>query len=101
MDCRLVNYQWFLSEFNEVQKMDKQQLLTWIAGILTTLNEVSPNDPIPASSIYLAMGMNMSDYEIVRNMMLAGGWISTTSSTIALTQKGRDKAIELENAMAR
>lgn len=80
--------------------MDKQQLLSWIAGILTTLNEVSPNDPIPASSIYLAMGMNMSDYELVRNMMTSAGWISTTPSTIALTQKGRDKAIELEQAMA-
>ena len=81
--------------------MDKQQLLTWIAGILTTLNEVSPNDPIPASSIYLAMGMNMSDYELVRNIMLQCDYITTTPSTIALTQKGRDKAIEIEATLAR
>lgn len=80
--------------------MDKQQLLSWIAGILTTINEVSPNDPIPASSIYLAMGMNIRDYELVRDVMLHCEFITTTSETIALTDKGRAKAIELEQAVA-
>lgn len=56
MDCRHVNYQWFLSEFSEVQNYG--------------------------------------------NSKGSAGWISTTPSTIVLTQKGRDKAIELKQAMA-
>ena len=77
--------------------MDKQQLLSWIAGILTTLNEVSPTEPIPASSIYLAMGMNMHDYELVRNLMVQCRFITTTPSTITLTELGRSKASEIES----
>lgn len=80
---------------------EKNTVITWIAGILTTINEVSPNDPIPASSIYLAMGMNYHDYELVRNMLLSAGWITVTPSTIALTASGREKAIAIESALTK
>ena len=81
--------------------MNRNELLTYISAILTTILEVSPTDPIPASSIYLAMGMNLQNYELVRDVMVKCNWVVATSSTIALTSEGRAKATELENALVR
>ena len=81
--------------------LTKNELLTYVSAILTTLLEVSPNDPIPASSIYLALGMDLGKYELVKDIMVQCNWIVATSFTITLTSEGRAKATELENALAK
>lgn len=74
---------------------ERKQVLAIVGAILSTIYEVSPNDPIPASSIYLALGMNLQQYEYITNAMVSAGLIIKTSSTIAITDSGKAKALEL------
>lgn len=79
----------------------RQQLLVYVSAILTTLYEVSPDEPVAASSLYLALGMNMSDYTFVRDMLVDCKWATATPSTIKLTNEGKSKAIEINAALAK
>jgi len=80
---------------NRVQNMNQQRLLATIAAILTTIYETSPNDPIPASPVYMALGMNIELYTQLTDIMVKAKLIVKTSETLALTDVGRDKAIAL------
>lgn len=75
--------------------MSQQRALATIAAILTTIYEVSPNEPIPASPIYIGLGMDINLYHTLTDVMVKANLIVKTSETIGLTDIGRDKAIAL------
>jgi len=66
-----------------------------ISAILTTLLDVDP-EPAPASSIYMALGCDHSLYESVSLSLATNGLVVKTSTTLALTDLGREKAKELQ-----
>ena len=73
------------------------QLLALIAGILTTLLETGG---APASSLYLAVNMNMRLWESMRDLMLKAEWIEISNHYVTLTEKGKAKAEEINKAMS-
>ena len=75
--------------------MSQQKALALIAAILTTIYEVSPNEPIPASPVYIALGMDIQLYHTLTNVMVKANMIVKTSDTLALTDEGREKAMAL------
>lgn len=56
--------------------------------------------PVPASTLYLALGMDLPAYETVVGILDAGGCIVCGSDTLRLTGKGRDLARQCEAALA-
>ena len=68
-----------------------------LAGLLVTLAEET--GPVPASSLYLALGSSMSDYQTVTGVGSKMGWIKVTASTLALTATGRVIAGKFAAAM--
>ena len=62
---------------------------TLISAITSTLFELGDSQ-VPASSIYLALGMNLPEYDTIIYVMGKLGLVVTTSETIALTSKGAE-----------
>ena len=69
--------------------MTDNELKAYVCAISTTLVETG-NPLAPASSIYMALGCNIDDYNMVANCMKKIGLIRLTSETIQLTEKGID-----------
>lgn len=78
-----------------------------VLSVLLSLYEMEQDQKgsptlIPLSPIYMAFGMDMQKYRAVIGTMENCGWAKTTSSTIALTEAGREKgrliAARLEQA---
>ncbi len=69
-------------------------LIAKLAAVVATLGEVSPNEPVAASSIYCALGMDLTAYEEITMLGRRAGWILCTARTIKLTDKGRKAAAE-------
>lgn len=74
--------------------------LSKIAAILCTIAESAPTgDPVPASPVYLALGMNMMEYTSLVNIMTSNGLIRATPSTLRLTLKGKQIADSISAEM--
>lgn len=56
-------------------------------AVLSTLFEM-PCPICPASSIYMALGMNMADYQAITYILKSTGLVKVTSETISLTKLG-------------
>lgn len=73
--------------------MVSNETLSKIAAILCTIAESVPtDDPVPASTIYLALGMDMMEYTRLVNLMTSNSLIRATPSTLRLTLKGKQIA---------
>jgi hypothetical protein len=69
----------------------------WIASILTTLLEVGDS---PASQIYLAMGMDMHKWEVVRDLLVGSNMIKVSAGhLVSLTPNGRDLAVTINETL--
>lgn len=80
--------------------MESKETLAKMGAILCTLAEVVPNgEPVPASSIYLALGMNMMEYTSIIKMLVNTGYVSSTPSTIRITPKGKEIADRINTKM--
>lgn len=79
--------------------MTKQELYVYIAAILTTLLETDA--PAPESSLYLAMGMDLPRYELVRDLMVRLELVTVKSYTMRLTEKGTSMAHECNAALTK
>jgi hypothetical protein len=66
-----------------------------LIAILETLNET---DGGPESSIYLAMGCDMSAWEVYRGILVAADWVSIAHHWVSLTDKGRALCADLTTA---
>lgn len=80
--------------------MDIKELRKYIMVSLTTMYE-SPGYIIPRSSLYLALGCSMPDFQLIEDALLTCGkdkkpFIKVTSDTWTLLQLGIDTAIEIE-----
>lgn len=70
--------------------MTRERLNAVLAAVLTTLVEVGGMSP--ASSIYLALGMDIDDYAQVSAIMHNAGLANVTATTITITAYGREIA---------
>lgn len=69
--------------------MSKNELLKYIAAIVTTVAET---EIAPESSVYMALGMDMEKYQIVRNVMVGAKLITVSGNAIRLTDAGKEMA---------
>ena len=72
---------------------------TLISAITSTLFELD-DGKVPASSIYLALGMNLTEYRTITHVMGKLGLVVTTSETITLTSKGADLGAKCSKILA-
>ena len=79
--------------------MTKDQLMTYVAAVLTTALETEPS-PFPESMAYLAMGADLSKWETVKRVLTVSGWVTTEGHSIQLTDKGRDIAQQCNAALS-
>ncbi len=78
--------------------MDRNQMLVYIAAILSTLLDV---DGTPESMLYIAVGMDMSSWEAIKDVMTRCNWISCKGHYVQLTNEGKLKAIEINKAVSK
>ena len=79
--------------------MTKNQIMTYVAAILTTALETEPS-PFPESYAYMAMGCDMQKWEQIRGLLIASDLIAIRGNAISLTAKGRDVAQQCNAARA-
>jgi len=76
--------------------MTKKDLIVKLALIVSALGETDEGQSVPASTIYLALGCDLSQYNTLASVGEKIGWLKVTSRTVALTAAGRAKAKELQ-----
>lgn len=68
----------------------------YLCAILTTLDEV---DFAPESSIYLAMGMDMSKWEFIKGFLCQYGLATSENFAMRITESGRALAAKINKAL--
>ncbi len=74
-------------------RMTTSRANTLISAITSSLFELGRDGGLidgkaPASQIYMALGMNITEYQIIVNVMTELGLIVATPETVKLTEKG-------------
>jgi len=67
-----------------------------IAAIVTTLNET---DGAPESMLYIFLDMNMDEWQTMRHLLVSNGLITIKGNYATLTDKGRELAQKLNEAL--
>jgi len=67
-----------------------RRLITATCAALYELRDEGLGPMMPASTLYVALGMDIHAYEVVARIMRDSGLVTTTSETITLTWKGLD-----------
>lgn len=75
--------------------MTESRAKTLIAAITSAIYDLDRNEQIiggraPASSIYLALGMDIAEYNDITAVMSELGLLDVRPDTVALTAKGRE-----------
>ena len=76
--------------------MTKKDLIVKLALIVSALGETANGQSVPASTIYLALGCDLGQYNTIARVGESVGWLKVTGQTVALTAAGREKAKELQ-----
>lgn len=76
--------------------MDRKQVLTLVAAILTTLAET---DGSPESTLYIFCDMDLNKWDTLRGIMVNAGWITVVNHYVTLTEDGRQTAQKIEAAI--
>lgn len=76
--------------------MSKQEIMTAMAAILTTLAET---DRAPESQLYIFLNQDMRKWEIVKACLDHGKFIKTSGHYVTLTKDGLEAAAKIEEAM--
>lgn len=74
--------------------MTKQQIISLLVPILSTLNEVGGISA--RTPIYMALGMDLTKYLLLENILIDVGWVTATAQEIKLTPAGTAKAVEID-----
>lgn len=74
--------------------MDTKELMARIASLVCALSETS-GGWAPASTLYMAVGMDIHAYETIASVAAQAGLVEKTSQTLTITSKGRDMAAKL------
>lgn len=78
--------------------MTNNEIITYLAAILTTLAE---SDGTPESTLYLAVGMDMTKWETVKAILTGESWISIAPSHwVTITDSGRVMADKINAVLA-
>ena len=73
------------------------QVVTDTAAVLATLGEL--NEPVPASIIYVVLGMDMERYTLLIGALTRMGLVEVKSHLISLTENGRSVASAINSAI--
>ncbi len=76
-----------------------QQVYSFVAAVLTTLHEL--NTDCAESTLYLACGMSLSRWDMLRGIMRSADLIDVKSHRVSLTETGRKAAIRLEASLSK
>ena len=69
--------------------MTKDRYTYLIAAILTTLAEtLKPDESCAASTLYLALGMDLGLWESIADTLTHCGWVTIKGHQVTLTEKG-------------
>ena len=71
--------------------MTRSEINVALSAILTTALETEPT-AFPESTAYLALGSDMTKWELVKSFLLAAELATIEENKIVLTNKGRDIA---------
>lgn len=74
--------------------LSPNEAMVLVAAVLTTLLETGGS---PASTIYLACGMEMRKWEALRDIMLRMDVIKISNHYVTLTEKGTQLATEINS----
>jgi predicted transcriptional regulator len=76
---------------NVEEKKKVNELTAIVFAIISTAAEFQEEGlPMPASSVYMACGMDMAKYEKVTQIAVDAGYITKTSEQIFITEKGKE-----------
>ena len=79
----------------------RRAILLSIGAIASALAEYPEGEQVPASPIYLALGMNEYQYRIVIDLMADRGDVIDRGATIELTAQGRELARKVDEAIGK
>lgn len=71
-----------------MNKADVKKLIMATCAALYELRDSAMGPMMPASTLYVAMGMDINGYDVVSAVMRDVGLVTTTAETITLTEKG-------------
>jgi hypothetical protein len=77
--------------------MTRDELNKYLCAILTTIDEVEYS---PESILYIGLGMDMSKWDAIRGILLAGGLATIDCSQVRITPKGHNLAQQINAFMA-
>src|SRR5690606_39802819 len=67
----------------------ERRLVIDAAAVLATLAEQPEGVPVPASSVYMALGMDLGRYDRVIYALVQTGMVDRTIDTLTITPAGR------------
>ena len=73
--------------------MDKNELMTRIAAIVSTLNETNG---APESMLYIFCNMDMNDWSIIKDVLIRSGMMTCKGHYCRLTDSGIETAKKLD-----
>ena len=72
---------------------EHKQILVKLAAVMATLSETTePGGAVPASSVYIGLGMDLEMYNTLVAVGSRMGWLTLTTETVGLTPAGRKQA---------
>lgn len=81
--------------------MNYNELVVKLAAVVSTLAETTnPGENVPASTIYLALGMELHTYESIVGVGTRAGLLNSSAYSVGVTEKGRELASRLEAKLA-
>ncbi len=72
--------------------MTRDDVMARVAAIVTTLDETNGS---PESMLYIFCEMNMSDYEMIRDILVRAKFVTIKGNFVTLTELGKETARKL------
>lgn len=76
--------------------MTKLEINKYLCAILTTLNDFPYS---PESSIYLAIGADLSKWEFLKSLLIESGLATSDNHAMTITARGRELAGKINALM--
>lgn len=78
--------------------MSRNELMTYVAAVLTTLRDL--NTDCAESTVYIAVGMDLSKWETLKAGLIGAKLVTVSGFRMALTALGEQKADECNRVLA-
>ena len=83
-----------------VASKGERDTLALVAAAVTAIFEGSDGQPVPASTVYVALGCDFRAYQKLAGILSRAGLCVVTPSSIALTEDGRRVGRDLSQMLA-